>query len=413
MGQQTSQHLKPHDPYAPLRIPAFRRYVSGHTILIFGQQMQKVAVGWEIYERTGSAIKLGYVGLVQFLPVAVFAIVAGHVVDSYDRKKVLMLALVATVLSALGLAWNSSIHGPIASTYGLLLLTGTARAFQNPSKATFVPRLVPREIFSVAATWTSSGFEIASMAGPAVGGLLIGYVGSPILIYLLNAAAASTFLIAIATIRYRHEVVEKVPITLRSLSAGVRFVWHKKEVMAAMTLDMFAVLLGGATTLMPIFAKDILQVGPRGLGWLLASPSIGAVSMAMFQAHRPTYQRAGRTMLGAVTGFGIATIVFGLSTNFALSMAMLVIVGMCDNVSVVIRSTLIQLLTPDEMRGRVSALNGLFIGASNELGGFESGMVAGLFTPLISVVSGGIGTCVVVLAVAWAWPEIRRFTRLI
>ena len=400
-----------HDPYAPLRLPAYRRYITGNTVLMIGQQMQKVAVGWEIYERTGSALHLGYVGLVQFLPLVLFAVATGHVADHYNRKRVLMVSLAFTALAALGLAWNSALNHSIAMIYGLLLLTGTAKAFQNPARAGILPRIVPRNLFSSAATWSSSGFELASMIGPGIGGLLIAYFHGPVLIYLINAVAALSFLIALIGMPYVHQIVEKSPITLQSLSAGMRFVWNQKEVMAAMTLDMFAVLLGGATTLMPVYAKDILMVGPQGLGWLLAAPSLGACSMAVIQAHRPSHRNAGKTMLIAVLGFGAATIVFGLSKSFWLSIFMLFILGVCDNISVVIRLTLIQLLTPDEMRGRVSALNGVFIGTSNELGGFESGLVAGLFGPVVSVVAGGIGTLLVVFSVARLWPQIRT-TRL-
>jgi MFS family permease len=219
-------------------------------------------------------------------------------------------------------------------------------------------------------------------------------------------------MIALTGVPFTHKVVEKSPVTLQSLSAGMRFVWQQKEVMAAMTLDMFAVLLGGATSLMPVFAKDILRVGPSGLGWLLSAPSIGAFTTAMIQAHRRPYEKAGPVMLAAVLGFGAATIVFGLSQHFWLSLLMLVLLGVCDNVSVVIRQTLIQVMTPDHMRGRVSALNSVFIGTSNELGGFESGLVAGFFGPVFSVVSGGIGTLFVVFSVARLLPEIRRYGRL-
>src|SRR5215472_9067341 len=243
-----------------------------------GQQMLKVAVGWEIYERTGSALALGYVGLVQFLPLVFLVIPAGHVADTYNRKRVLLVSLSLTMLAALGIAWNSARHGSIATMYALLLLTGTAKAFQGPARAWIIPRIVPREIFSVAASWSSSGFELASMAGPAVGGLLIGFTRSPVTVYLLNALSTATFMLAVSRIGYAHQIGGKSPVSLRSLSAGIRFVWLRKEVMAAMTLDMFAVLLGGATTLMPVYAKNILRVGPRGLGWLMAAPSIGAFS---------------------------------------------------------------------------------------------------------------------------------------
>lgn len=401
---------QPHDPYAPLRLSSFRRYMFGHMTLIMGLQMQKVAVGWEVYERTGSALSLGYVGLVQFIPFVAFAIFAGHVTDHYNRKQVLIVTLVFSTLAAAGLAWNSAQHGSMAAMYVILFLNGTIRSFQNPARAALLPRIVPREIFSNATSWNSSGFELASMTGPAIGGLLIGFFRSPVLVYILSAAGASVFLFALVGIPYRHVLLEKKPITLRSLSAGMTFVWRTKTVMAAITLDMFAVLLGGATTLMPIYAKDILQVGPRGLGWLMTAPSIGAFSMAMVQAQRPPYRKAGDVLLLAVLGFGGATILFGISKNFWFSLAMLFLVGVFDNISVVIRNTLTQLLTPDEMRGRVSALNHLFIGTSNELGGFESGVVAGFFGAVVSAVSGGVGTILVVLAVARLWPELREYS---
>jgi MFS family permease len=250
------------------------------------------------------------------------------------------------------------------------------------------------------------------MAGPAIGGLLIGAFQSPTLVYAINAIGQLTFVILLAGIVYKNARNERQPLTLQSLSAGFRFVWKAKVVLSAITLDMFGVLLGGATAMMPIYAKDILHVGPRGLGWLMSAPSLGAFSMALLQAHRGPLKKAGRTLLFAVAGFGIVTIVFGISKNFWLSMVMLYILGSCDNISVVVRSTLVQTLTPDAMRGRVSALNSLFIGTSNELGAFESGLVANFFGPVFSVVSGGLGTLLIVLGMAGLSPELRRYGRL-
>ena len=251
------------------------------------------------------------------------------------------------------------------------------------------------------------------MAGPALGGLLIGFFESATLVYTLNAAGQFAFIALLATVAYKPpQRGERKGLTLASLSAGFQFVWNKKIIFSAITLDMFGVLLGGATAMMPIYAKDILQVGPRGLGWLMAAPSVGAVSMALIQAHRGPLRHAGRTLLLAVAGFGAVTAVFGVSRNFWLSMVMLFVLGSCDNISVVVRTTLVQVLTPDDMRGRVSALNSLFIGTSNELGAFESGLVAGFFGPVISVVSGGLGTIVVVLLIAWLFPGLRRYGRL-
>ncbi len=368
---------KAHDPYAAWRVPAFRRYFIGNAVLFAGWQMQKVAVGWEIYERTGSALYLGYAGLAQFFPQVLWALVAGHVTDTFNRKRVFMCALAFNALASLGLALNSVRGGSVYWIYGCLFATGTARAFFMPARAAFLPRIIPMGIFSNA-----------------------------------TAAGALTFVVLLSTILYKHQPQDRPPLTVGALSAGFRFIWKQKVVLSAVMLDMFGVLLGGATAMMPIYAKDILQVGPRGLGWLMAAPSIGACSMALLQAHRGPLRKAGRTLLFAVAGFGTVTIVFGISRHFWLSMAMLCLLGSCDNISVVVRSTLVQVLTPDEMRGRVSALNGLFIGTSNELGAFESGLVAGLFGPTFSVVSGGIGTILVVAAIASLFPQLRRYGRL-
>ena len=404
--------MKQHDPYAVWRLPAFRRYFSGNMILIIGWQMQKVAIGWEIYERTHSAMALGYAGLAQFFPQVLFMLFVGHIVDRHNRKTVLMCALGGNAVAAAGLALNAALGGSIYVLYACLFAYGTARAFIMPSRAAFLPGIVPLEIFSTAVSWNSSGFEIASMLGPAIGGLLIGQLESPTFVYTLNAIGQVTFLLLLAGIAYKQSALARHPLTLESFLAGFRFVWKQKVVLSAMALDMFGVLLGGATAMMPIFAKDILKVGPRGLGWLMTAPSIGAFTMALLQAHRGPLRKAGQTLLLAVAGFGTVTVVFGISRNFGLSMAMLAVLGSCDNISVVVRSTLVQVLTPDNMRGRVSALNSLFIGTSNELGAFESGLVANFFGPVVSVVSGGVGTLLIVLTMVWLSPQLRNFGRL-
>jgi len=405
------QSTKPHDAYAALRVPGFQRYFAGNMVLFTGLQMQKVAIGWEIYERTGSTWHLGAVGLAQFLPQLLLMLFAGHVTDNYNRKRVLMGAVAFNTLAALGLAWNSQRPG-IALMYVLIFCVGAARAFWMPSRAAFLPRIVPLEIFSNAVSWNSSGFEIASMSGPAIGGMLIAVFRTSTPVYLLNAAAGLTFLVLASGILYKHEKQAKTPLTVRSLAAGLGFVRSSPLVLAAMLLDTFGVLLGGATALMPVYAKDILQVGPRGLGWLMTAPAVGAFSMALLQAHRGPLRRGGYTLLWAVTGFGIVTVLFGLSRLFWFSLLMLFVLGACDNISVVVRTTLIQMLTPDSMRGRVSALNGVFIGASNELGAFESGTVAWFAGPVFSAVSGGIGTVIVVALIAWSFPQLRAYGRI-
>src|SRR5262249_40046601 len=354
--------MKQHDAYAVWRLPAFHRYFTGNMVLILGWQMQKVAVGWEIYERTHSAMALGYAGLAQLCPQVLFMLFAGHVTDRHNRKHVLMAALTCNALAAIGLALNAGLGGSIYVLYACLFAYGSARAFIMPSRAAFLPGIIPLDIFSTAVSWNSSGFEISSMAGPAIGGLLIGFLQSPTLFLTINSFRPIIFSPPLPAISYKYARGQREPLALQSFSAGFRFVRKQKVVLSAMALEMFGVLLGGATAMMPIYAKDILEVGPRGLGWLMTAPSIGAFSMALLQAHRGPLRRAGRTLLFAVAGFGTVTLVFGISRNFWLSMAMLSLLGSCDNISVVVRSTLVQVLTPDDMRGRVSALNSLFIG---------------------------------------------------
>lgn len=403
--------LKSHDAYAAFRIAAYQRYFSGNLLFILGLQMQKAAVGWEMYQRTGSALNLGFVGLVQFLPQVALVAVAGHVTDVYNRKHVLMAAVLLSATAAIVLAINAVLGGPILVMYACLFLSGTARAFWMPARSALLPRIVPLSIFTNAVSWNTSGFEIATVVGPAIGGFLIYYWGVTS-VYALNAALIGCFVLLLGRIAYNHEQPRSLPLSLQSISAGFRFISKTKVVLSVMMLDMFGVLLGGATALMPIYATDILHVGAVGFGWLLAAPSAGAIISAVTQAHRGPLQHAGRTILFAVTGFGIATIIFGVSRYFPLSLAMLFVLGVCDNISVVVRSTLVQTSTPDDMRGRVSALNGLFIGTSNEFGAFESGFVANLFGPVFSVVIGGVGTIAVAGITAWFSPELRKYGRL-
>jgi MFS family permease len=281
-----------------------------------------------------------------------------------------------------------------------------------PASAAFLPQLVSRRVFPRAVTWTTGSFQLSSVAGPAAGGVLIAMTNHAAPVYALNAIAALVCLTLLSLVHYHRRSTPRERMTLSSLAMGFKFVFSTRVILGIITLDMFAVLLGGATTLLPIYAKDILHVGPHGLGILQAALPVGSLICALIVAHRPAIEKAGRSLLFAVIVFGIATIGFGLSTSFALSFLMLVICGAADNVSVVIRHTIVQLLTPDEKRGRVSAVNSLFIGTSNELGGFESGVVAHWLGPLLSVVTGGLGTIVVVIAVALVWPEVRSYGRL-
>ncbi len=401
-----------HVPRAALRWRDFRLLLSGNVISTVGLQMQSTAVGWELYERTRSAYALGFLGLVGVLPLVALALPAGHIVDSHDRRHVLVGSQAAYVASSVGLAIVSWRHAPVSALFACMLLAGVARAFQAPARNALLPSLVPSETLANAVTWNSGGWQLAAVVGPAAGGGLIAALHGPVAVYLLAAVGSLVFLVLAMAIRHRPLARHPDPLTLAAVGAGIRFVARTKLILATITLDLFAVLLGGASTLLPIYARDILHVGPGGLGWLNAADSLGAVAVAAVLASRPPMRRAGRTLLWAVAGFGAATFVFGISRSFPLSLAMLVALGGFDMVSVVVRATLVPLLTPDEMRGRVGAITNLFIGTSNQLGGFESGAVAGAFGPVVSVVSGAIGTLVVVGLVAWHWPELRRLGSL-
>ena len=416
----TLQPDLPHDAYAALRVPDYRRYLTGNLLALLGSQMQAVAVGWELYERTHRPLHLGLVGLVQVIPVVALALPAGQIIDWLNRRYVIMGALLAMASCSLVLAALSWWHAGIAWIYVCLFINGVARAFLMPAKSAFLPLLVPRDRFANAVMWSTSGFQLASIVGPGLGGLLIAVAGAASWVYLLDGLLALFFLFTLIGVRARAQTPSLQPLGLRSLAAGIQFVWRTKLILGAISLDMFAVLLGGATALLPIYAKDILDAGPQGLGWLRAAPGVGALLMSIVLAHRRPTQRAGRNLLWSVAGFGLVTVVFGLSRSFWLAWAMLFLAGALDMVSVIIRHTLLQLRTPDGMRGRVSAVNGMFISISNELGEFESGMVAHLFDrpqdpvfgPLVSVVSGGVGTILVVLGIAWLFPEVRRCSRL-
>jgi MFS family permease len=397
---------------ATLRIPDFRLLLIGNFVGSFGLQMQATAVGWELYDRTHSAYALGFVGLVQVVPLFVLALHAGHFVDTHDRRRVLIWANSAFGAAAVGLALLSWLGGPVTGLYACLLVTGVARAFYGPARNALLPVLVPDDHLTNAVTWNSGAFQLAAVLGPAIAGALIAVTGRPLTVYLLSAACWASYGIMAVRIRYHDVDRSSEDIRWRELVGGVRFVWHTPLILATITLDLMAVLLGGATTLLPVYAKDILHVGPAGLGWLDAAPSLGAVAMAVWLAARPPMRHAGPTLLWAVAGFGAGTILFGIARAFPIALAILVAIGALDMISVVVRSTLVPLLTPDDMRGRVGAINSLFIGTSNQFGGFESGVVAGAFGPVFSVVSGGVGTLLVVAAAAWYWPEVRHLGSL-
>jgi MFS family permease len=414
-----------HDPYAVLRNRDFILYLIGRFVASFGQQMLTVAVGWELYERTGKALPLGLVGLTQMVPMILFTLPAGHVADNHNRKRIILLTTFLMGLASLGLTFISIYQAPVGWTYACLFVAGAARTFLWPASSAFLPHLVSRKDFSKAVTWSAGSFNISSVTGPAASGALIAFTHHAAPVYALNACAALLCLTLISFVHRDHTVAEKQRMTAANLIGGFKFVLANRIILGTISLDLFAVLLGGATALLPIYAKDILSAGPSGLGILQAALPAGSLLCGLVMAHRPPLAKAGRAMLWAVASFGATTIIFGLSPSFGLharvfgflpsfwfSFLMLFLCGVADNISVVVRHTLVQMLTPDEKRGRVSAVNSLFIGTSNELGGFESCGVATLTSPVFSVVSGGIGTILVVIAVALIWPEIRRFGRL-
>jgi MFS family permease len=400
------------DPYAVLRNRDFLLYLVGRFVASLGMQMLSGAVYWELYERTHSALNLGLVGLTSMLPMILFTLAAGHTADNYNRKRIIVLMTLVMACTSVVLALVSWRQAPVIWIYFCLFVGGTARTFLWPASSAYLPALVSRKDFSKAVTWNSGSFQLSSVAGPAAGGALIALTGHAWPVYALNAAASCICLTLISLVRREHAVGAREKMTLTSLIAGFKFVFVSPIILGTITLDLFAVLLGGATSLLPIYAKVILVIGPSGLGVLQAALPFGSLICALILAHRRPLQKAGRTLLWAVTVFGLATIGFGLSRWFWFSFLMLCVCGFVDNVSVVVRHTLVQLLTPDEKRGRVSAVNSLFIGTSNELGGFESGFVAALSTPVFSVVSGGVGTIVVVIIVALVWPQIRKYGRL-
>jgi MFS family permease len=399
-------------PYAVLRNGDFVLYLVARFVASLGQQMLTVAVGWELYDRTHSALALGLVGLTQMVPMIVFTLPAGHLADNINRKRIILSASLLVSLSSLGLTFVSLGRASVGWIYACLFVAGTARTFLWPASSAFLPQLVSRRLFARAVTWNTGSFHLSSVVGPAAGGFLIAVTDRPATVYAINAAAVLVCFGLILPVRSHAVRLTPEKMTLASLVAGFRFVFASRVILGIITLDLFAVLLGGATALLPIYAKDILHVGPSGLGLLQAALPVGSLLSAAIIAHRPPFQKAGHALLWAVAGFGVATVVFGFSHWFWLSLATLGLCGATDNVSVVVRQTLVQLLTPDEKRGRVSAVNSLFIGTSNELGGFESGLVAHWFGPIFSVMSGGLGTILVVLVVAWVWPEIRGYGRL-
>ncbi len=376
-------------------------------------ETQAVGVAWQIYGMTGRPLDLGLVGLAQFLPGVVLFLVAGHTADRVPRRRILLVCYGAFACCSLGLT-ALSLHGlrSIWPVYAVLLGNGVVRAFNTPTSQAFVPQLVPEADFPNAISWGSSIFQAALSLGPVVGGLIYGFAGTPVPVYLTAAAAYVAGLLLLLNVKVTAPPRPR-GVSMDVLLEGIRYIWRNRIVLGAISLDLFAVLLGGAVALLPVYAGSILKIGARGLGVLRAGPGIGAVLTAILIAHYPLRRRVGAAMLWCVCGFGLFTVVFGFSRDLVLSMAALVLIGCCDMVSVIVRHTLVQVRTPDEMRGRVSAVNTVFIGASNEVGQFESGLTAQWFGTVPAVVAGGIGTILVVALWAKLFPALRKVDELL
>jgi MFS family permease len=395
----------------------FRLYQTARLLVILGAEAQSVAVAWQVYKMTGSALDLGLTGLALFAPGLFFMLAAGHAADRYDRRGIILICYSVQALCTFALFWFAT-HGVLHvwPIYAVLLGIGLGRAFSGPAASALLPSLVPKEHFVNAVTWGATIFQVANIAGPAVGGLLFtlpltgiltGWKGAPV-VYAFTLVTLLGFLALVGAMRTRPVRVVKKAFNLETMLAGFHYVWQAKLLLGSISLDLFAVLLGGATALLPIYATDILHAGPSALGLLRAMPSIGALAISLVMTVRPIKRDAGKLMLVCVAIFGAATVVFGLSRVMWLSLLALVVVGASDMVSVVVRSSILQLATPPEMRGRVSAVNWLFIGASNEFGEFESGLTAQWWGAVRAVVVGGIGSMMVTGAASVLFPALRN-----
>ncbi|MCE0745521.1 MFS transporter [Acetobacter sicerae] len=394
-----------------LRQPGLISCLVGRNLSAFSSQVQAVAVAWQIYSLTHSSASLGFVGLAQFLPMMLLTLPAGHVADQFNRRRIVITCQVVEALAACGMAIASWQHliGPWA-LYLLVALFGACRAFEMPAQQTFLPAIVPASLFPRAAALSSSLFQVACIAGPSLGGVLYGFGADTC--YALCCIGFAASALATASITMRFPERRRQPITLESVMGGIAFLRRQRPMLGAISLDLFAVLLGGATALLPVYADDILHAGPVALGLLRAGPAMGAVLMAVIMTRWPIRKNAGKIMFLSVAIFGLATIVFGVSRSIPLSILALMVLGAADVISVMVRGALIQLGTPDEMRGRVSAVNMLFIGSSNQLGEFESGMLAACVGAVPAVVIGGIGTLVVTGLWMRLFPGLRELDRL-
>jgi len=397
--------------------PDFTVYELARFFIVAALEMQSVAVGWQVYEITHRALDLGLVGLAQFLPGLVLFLPSGHAADRFDRRKLLLLCYAGFAIcsgSLLAVTWNGArSHHPISVNliYGVLLLLGVVRSLGGPVTRAILPELVPAEHFQNAVAWHSSFFQTATILGPALGGLIYAASRGPSAVYGTSLVVTVVAFFSALRIKPHPRIAPHEQTSLHTVLAGFRYIWRQKVILGSISLDMFAVLLGGAVALLPIYAREILHTGPWGLGLLRSAPGVGPALMAILVAHHPLRGRVGIIMMWFVAAFGVFTILFGISRNIVLSLVALLLVGASDMISIIVRGTLVQLATPNEMRGRVNAVDMLFIGVSNELGEFESGLTAQWLGTVPAVVLGGIGTLVVIAAWAWLFPALRNADR--
>ena len=412
MARGAQSESEAHDPRGPLRHRDYRLYVGHVFLTTLVEKSQTVVIGWDLYERTGSALALGWMGLLQFLPVILLFLPAGQVADRFDRRRVVAASLLGWSASSALLVYASLAGAGVAWIYVAVVGIGIANVVNRPSRDALMPQLVPRAMLGRAIALNSSLFQAAAIGGPALVGMIIAATQGAATAYAFNIACTLCASVLMILIRRRALEGAQRPRSFRELFGGLEHVWRTKEILGVITLDLFAVLFGGATALLPIYAKDILHVGPAGLGWLTAAMSIGALAASVTQGIRRPFRHQGKAFAWSVAGFGVAIAVFGLSTWFWLSLAALAAAGALDNISVVTRQLVVQFYTPDELRGRVSAVNRVFISSSNELGAFESGLLAALTGPVFTVVFGGVLTIVFVAAGLRYFPALRRMGSL-
>jgi MFS family permease len=393
--------------------PDFVLFEIARFLIVSAVEMQAVAVGWQVYDITKRALDLGLVGLAQFLPGILLFLVSGHASDRFERRKVLGACYAGYALcSSLLLLLAVRRTHAVLPIYLVLILLGVVRSFNGTASRSILPQLVPEEHFANAVAWNATTFQAATILGPSLGGILYALFRGPSAVYGLAMLTAFGALLSMFRIKTRPQARRREPISMKTVLAGLYFIWREKLILGAISLDLFAVLLGGAVALLPVYAREILHTGPWGLGLLRTAPGVGAAFMAVALAHRPLRGRAGPMLLWSVAGFGICTIIFGVSTSLVLSLVSLIFLGAADMISVIIRATLVQLRTPDEMRGRVMAVDMVFIGTSNELGQFESGLTAQWFGTVPAVVLGGVGTLAIIALWAWIFPDLRKLGAL-